>query len=133
MPLRLPISSALPAPDPVWPRLQRRRWRTVATAPGGGGPGTARRASAGRDPELRVLHAPVWRRSGVIGQTLQFSGRPGPVIAGVLAPGFRLYFPPDADEEAAPDIWMANRLGYDAEIATAFPSIRLAACATAFR
>jgi putative ABC transport system permease protein len=25
-----------------------------------------------------------------------------------------LYFPPDADEEAAPDIWMANRLSYDA-------------------
>ncbi|HWG21279.1 MAG TPA: ABC transporter permease [Terracidiphilus sp.] len=50
----------------------------------------------------------------IIGHTMQFSGRPGPVIAGVLAPGFRLYFPPDADEEAAPDIWMANRLAYNA-------------------
>jgi predicted permease len=36
------------------------------------------------------------------------------VIVGVLAPGFRLYFPPDANEEAAPDIWVANRLAYDA-------------------
>ncbi len=59
----------------------------------------------------------------VIGQTMRFSGGPGPVIAGVLAPGFRLYFPPDADEEAAPDIWMANRLGYDASDRTSF-SIR---------
>ena len=50
----------------------------------------------------------------VIGQTMQFAGRPGPVIAGVLAPRFHLYFPPDADEEAAPDLWMANRLAYDA-------------------
>jgi len=32
----------------------------------------------------------------------------------VLAPHFRLYFPPEADQEAAPDIWIANRLGYDA-------------------
>jgi predicted permease len=36
------------------------------------------------------------------------------VIVGVLAPGVRLYFPPQANEEAAPDIWIANRLDYDA-------------------
>lgn len=36
------------------------------------------------------------------------------VIVGVLAPGVRLYFPPQANEEAAPDIWVANRLAYDA-------------------
>ncbi len=38
----------------------------------------------------------------------------GPVIVGVLAPNFRLYFPPEANEEAAPDLWLANRLDYDA-------------------
>jgi hypothetical protein len=32
----------------------------------------------------------------------------------VLAPNFRLYFPPDAEEEPAPDVWIANRLDYDA-------------------
>lgn len=36
------------------------------------------------------------------------------VIVGVLAPDVRLYFPPQANEEAAPDIWVANRLAYDA-------------------
>ncbi|HET7890905.1 MAG TPA: ABC transporter permease, partial [Candidatus Sulfotelmatobacter sp.] len=41
-------------------------------------------------------------------------GRPSPIIVGVLAPRFRLYFPPEADQESAPDIWIANRLGYDA-------------------
>ncbi len=41
-------------------------------------------------------------------------GRPSPIIVGVLAPHFRLYFPPEADQESAPDIWIANRLGYDA-------------------
>ncbi|MGB6688601.1 MAG: ABC transporter permease, partial [Terracidiphilus sp.] len=72
-----------------------------------------------RLPQVAILSYEYFvRRFGgdqaVIGRTMQFSGRPGPVIAGVLAPGFRLYFPPDADEEAAPEIWMANRLGYDA-------------------
>ncbi|HUA14495.1 MAG TPA: ABC transporter permease [Verrucomicrobiae bacterium] len=43
------------------------------------------------------------------------TGRPfTPVVVGVLAPGFRLYFPPEADQEESPDIWIANRLGYDA-------------------
>jgi putative ABC transport system permease protein len=41
-------------------------------------------------------------------------GQPAPVVVGVLAPKIRLYFPPQANEEAAPDIWVANRLDYDA-------------------
>jgi putative ABC transport system permease protein len=42
-------------------------------------------------------------------------GRQGSaIVVGVLAPHFHLYFPPDANQEAAPDIWIANRLGYDA-------------------
>jgi predicted permease len=41
-------------------------------------------------------------------------GPPSPVIVGVLAPRFRLYFPPEADQESLPDFWIANRLGYDA-------------------
>jgi len=71
-------------------------------------------------PQVAILSYEYFMRrfggnQAVIGTTMQFSGRPGPVIAGVLAPGFRLYFPPDADEESTPDMWMANRLGYDAE------------------
>jgi predicted permease len=56
------------------------------------------------------------RRDGgntaILGQPM-FAGARA-VIVGVLAPGVRLYFPPQANEEAAPDIWIANRLDYDA-------------------
>ena len=50
----------------------------------------------------------------VIGESLN-KGKPfSPRIIGVLAPHFQLYFPASADLEAAPDVWIANRLGYDA-------------------
>ncbi|HEX5432903.1 MAG TPA: ABC transporter permease, partial [Candidatus Angelobacter sp.] len=39
---------------------------------------------------------------------------PRPIIVGVLQPHFQLYFPPEAQVLPAPDIWIANRLGYDA-------------------
>jgi predicted permease len=49
-----------------------------------------------------------------IGQTIN-KGKPfSPRIIGVLAPHFQIYFPPSADLEAAPEVWIANRLGYDA-------------------
>jgi putative ABC transport system permease protein len=35
------------------------------------------------------------------------------IIVGVLAPRFQLYFPPSANIEAVPEIWIANRLTYD--------------------
>jgi predicted permease len=50
----------------------------------------------------------------MLGQRMPAQGRPGPVIVGVLARGFRLYFPPESNEETAPDLWIANRLAYDA-------------------
>jgi predicted permease len=50
--------------------------------------------------------------SSILGQPM-FAGARA-VIVGVLAPGVRLYFPPQANEEAAPDTWIANRLDYDA-------------------
>src|SRR5713101_739290 len=49
-----------------------------------------------------------------IGQSLN-KGKPfSPQIIEVLKAHFQIYFPPSADLEAAPDIWIANRLGYDA-------------------
>jgi predicted permease len=41
-------------------------------------------------------------------------GQPAPIVVGVLVPNFHLYFPPEANEESEPDIWVANRLNYDA-------------------
>lgn len=50
----------------------------------------------------------------VIGKVLN-QGKPfSPRIVGVLAPHFQIYFPASANQEAAPDVWVANRLRYDA-------------------
>lgn len=49
-----------------------------------------------------------------IGQALRVPGGPSPVVVGVLSPGFELLFPPDANMEQFPDIWLAARIPYDA-------------------
>ena len=50
----------------------------------------------------------------IIGRSIHTQGQQfSPVIVGVLAPGFRLYFPPEAETEADPELWVANRLNYD--------------------
>jgi predicted permease len=79
----------------------------------------AQAAAPSRLPQFAILSYEYFQKrfdgnAAILGHTMTFPGRPGPVIAGVLAPGFRLYFPPAADQEAAPDIWIANRLDYDA-------------------
>src|SRR6202034_3863647 len=79
----------------------------------------AQAAAPSRLPQFAILSYEYFQKrfggnAAILGHTIAFPGRPGPVIAGVLAPGFRLYFPPAADQEAAPDIWIANRLDYDA-------------------
>jgi putative ABC transport system permease protein len=53
----------------------------------------------------------------VIGRSASIAGpqAPAPIIIGVLQPHFQLYFPPEAQVLAAPDIWIANRLGYNAD------------------
>lgn len=81
-------------------------------------------AQPGAPPPARLpmsvilSHEYFQRRFGgntaMIGRPM-LSGAPiSPVIVGVLAPKFRLYFPPEANEEDDPDIWIANRLNYDA-------------------
>ena len=49
--------------------------------------------------------------SSVLGHPLVTAGPF--IIVGVLAPRFQLYFPPSANIEAEPEIWIANRLTYD--------------------
>jgi predicted permease len=70
-------------------------------------------------PQMAILSYEYFtRRYGgdpnVIGRTLGNAIGPKPVVVGVLAPGFRLYFPPEDNVESAPDLWIANRLDYDA-------------------
>lgn len=51
--------------------------------------------------------------ASVLGQTLALPGGVRPIMVGVLAPGFELLFPPDANVEQSPDIWFASRMAYD--------------------
>ena len=82
-------------------------------------PGDTQNAPPPRQPRFAILSDEYFQRRyggnrAIIGHPMPFAGGPGPIVVGVLAPGFRLYFPPSADQEAAPDIWVANRLAYDA-------------------
>jgi putative ABC transport system permease protein len=70
-------------------------------------------------PTVAILsHEYFLRRYGgnaaALGHPLVPGRQGSAIIVGVLAPHFRLYFPPEANQEAAPDVWIANRLGYDA-------------------
>ncbi|HKX00209.1 MAG TPA: ABC transporter permease [Bryobacteraceae bacterium] len=72
-------------------------------------------------PQLPVYailsHGYFERRFGgnrsAIGQALPVDGGARPIVAGVLEPGFELLFPPDANMEQFPDIWIAARIAYD--------------------
>jgi putative ABC transport system permease protein len=82
-------------------------------------PGTQSATPPPRLPIMAIISYEYFHRQfgsnpAVIGQSLN-KGKPfSPRIIGVLAPHFQIYFPASADLEAAPDIWIANRLGYDA-------------------
>ncbi|HJP92352.1 MAG TPA: ABC transporter permease [Pyrinomonadaceae bacterium] len=51
----------------------------------------------------------------IIGKPLPVSAAfgPPPIIIGVLAPGFELLFPPKANMEQFPSLWLAARIPYD--------------------
>ena len=53
----------------------------------------------------------------IVGKTLPVTAAfgPPPIIVGVLAPGFELLFPPKANMEQFPSVWIAARIPYDAE------------------
>ena len=66
-----------------------------------------------------ILSYQYWQRryggsTAIIGQEMRGQGARGPRIIGVLDPGFRLYFPPAARIDAAPDYWVANNVAYAA-------------------
>jgi putative ABC transport system permease protein len=67
-------------------------------------------------PTVAILSHEYWQRRyggdpAVLGQ--RFPGGPRPEIVGVLAPGFELLFPPGANVDRRPDVWIANRLVYN--------------------
>lgn len=83
-------------------------------------PGTQSATPPTRLPVMAIISYEYFQRQfgsnpSVIGQSLN-KGKPfSPRIVGVLAPRFQIYFPSSSDLEAAPEIWLANRLGYDAD------------------
>lgn len=83
-------------------------------------PGTAPAgAPPPRLPVMAILSYEYFQRRfggnpSVIGRSLRTQApRFSPVVVGVLAPGFKLYFPPEAQTEEDPEVWVANRLNYD--------------------
>ncbi len=47
----------------------------------------------------------------ILGREMRSSGQRGPVVVGVLAPGFRLLLP--GGTEPSPDVWIVNNRAYD--------------------
>jgi predicted permease len=89
---------------------------TVPPAPPAGEQGAP---AAPPVPRMAILSHEYFQKryagnSDVLGHTMLTTGGPGLVIVGVLAPQFHLYFPPDANVETAPDVWIADRIDYDA-------------------
>jgi putative ABC transport system permease protein len=82
-------------------------------------PGTQAAAAPPQLPIMAIISYEYFQRRfgsnrAALGQYLN-KGKPfSPQIVGVLQPHFQIYFPPSAELEAAPEIWIANRLGYDA-------------------
>ena len=76
---------------------------------------------APRLPLMTILSYEYFQRRfggdpSVIGKALPAGpGGPASVVVGVLAPGFELLFPPQADIELRPGVWFAARIPYDAE------------------
>jgi predicted permease len=85
----------------------------------GNAPNAANAPPPPRLPTIAILSYEYWQRrfggnTGILGQSIKAAGGgPSPQIVGVLAPRFELLFPPDANMERLPDIWIANRLAYD--------------------
>ncbi len=88
--------------------------RQEPLAPGGQAAGPPPRV-----PTLAILSYEYFQRRyggnpAVLGHVMVANGQFTPQIVGVLAPRVQLHFPPTANLEAKPDMWIANRLGYDA-------------------
>lgn len=85
-------------------------------------PGAQQGPPPTRLPVYAVLSYEYFQRRygsdpSVIGHSMSIAGpqAPRPIIVGVLKPHFQLYFPPEAQVLSAPDVWIANRLGYNAD------------------
>ena len=91
-------------------------------APAGNAPAPANAAGPPPLPTYVILSNEYFQQRfggdrSIIGKTLPTAAAfgPPPIIVGVLAPGFELLFPPKANIEQFPSVWIANRIPYDVE------------------
>jgi predicted permease len=89
-------------------------------APAGNAPAPANNAAPPPLPNLVILSNEYFQQRfggdrSVIGKPLPVAAAfgPPPIIVGVLAPGFELLFPPQANIEQFPSVWLAARIAYD--------------------
>jgi putative ABC transport system permease protein len=71
-------------------------------------------------PTMAILSNDYFQRrfggdQAIVGKPLPVSAAfgPPPIVVGVLAPGFELLFPPQANVEQFPSVWIAARIPYD--------------------
>jgi putative ABC transport system permease protein len=81
----------------------------------GGAPGAQAQAPL---PAIVILSYQYWQRrygasTAILGRRMLKGGSDGPLVVGVLAPGFELLLPPKLNEDRSPDVWYAARLTYD--------------------
>jgi putative ABC transport system permease protein len=89
-------------------------------APAGNAPAPANNAGPPPLPNMVILSNEYFQQRfggdrSVIGKTLPVAAAfgPQPIIVGVLTPGFELLFPPKANMEQFPSLWLAARIPYD--------------------
>jgi putative ABC transport system permease protein len=87
-------------------------------APGGNGPAANAPPPL---PNMVILSNEYFQQRfggdrSMIGKTLPVAAAfgPAPIVVGVLAPDFQLLFPPKANVEQFPSLWIAGRINYDA-------------------
>jgi putative ABC transport system permease protein len=87
-------------------------------APGGNGPAANAPPPL---PNMVILSNEYFQQRfggdrSIIGRTLPVAAAfgPAPIVVGVLAPDFQLLFPPKANVEQFPSVWIAGRINYDA-------------------
>jgi putative ABC transport system permease protein len=99
--------------------------RPAANAPARPAPPAANAPAANAPPQLPnmvILSNEYFQQRfggdrSIIGKTLPVAAGagngPAPIVVGVLAPDFQLLFPPKANIEQFPSVWIAGRINYD--------------------
>jgi putative ABC transport system permease protein len=68
-------------------------------------------------PSIVILSYQYWQQrygasAAILGRRMLKGGSDGPLVVGVLAPGFELLLLPKLNEDRSPDVWYAARLTY---------------------